>query len=163
MKSYFIVLILILKSSLAFSQEENLGPTSFDFWIGNWEVSWIGPDSTLIHGSNKIIQIADGKVIQENFEDPNTGFKGTSISVFNPNSKTWHQAWADNQGSYYDFIGIEVNNQPAFSTDQTLKKIQRMLFKSISENEFIWDWETSLDSGESFQLSWRINYKRIKP
>ena len=37
--------------------------------------------------------------------DTSRGYKGTSISVYNPQSKQWHQSWAENNGGFYKFIG----------------------------------------------------------
>jgi len=42
--------------------------------------------------TNRIVKILDEKVIQEISKDKEA-FKGTSISVYNSNTKTWHQAW----------------------------------------------------------------------
>jgi flagellar hook assembly protein FlgD len=33
------------------------------------------------------------------------GCKGTSLSVYNQQTKTWKQALVDNQGGYFDFTG----------------------------------------------------------
>jgi hypothetical protein len=35
-----------------------------------------------------------------------------------------------------------------------------MVFYNIKADSFTWDWETSKDGGENFQLSWRISYQR---
>jgi hypothetical protein len=36
-----------------------------------------------------------------------------------------------------------------------------MVFKNIKANAFTWDWESSVDGGETWKLNWRINYSRI--
>lgn len=133
---------------------------AFDFWIGDWEVSWYDQDSNLVKGSNLVEATLDGKVLQENFVDPNRGFKGTSISVYSPRKKSWHQAWADNRGGYYNFIGLVKGDRRIFTTDTSNAFIQRMVFYNIKADSFTWDWETSKDGGENFQLSWRIFYQR---
>ncbi len=144
--------------------QNNLNAQSFDFWVGQWNLTWKKADSTMGHGINIISKIVDQKVIEENFEDIDTGFKGTSITVYNPTTKTWHQAWADNQGGYYDFIGEVKDGLKIFKTKMNerngKKTIQRMVFKNITDNAFIWDWEGSSDGGQTWRLLWRINYKR---
>ncbi len=140
----------------------------FDFWVGQWDLTWDLGEGKVGHGVNNIVKTLDGKVIQENFEatdaGQNTGFKGTSISVFNPNTKTWHQAWADNQGGYFNFTGEVDDNRRIFKTqsfsqgDKTI--VLRMVFYDIQEDSFTWDWERSDNNGESWSLQWRINYKR---
>jgi hypothetical protein len=142
--------------------------TEFDFWVGNWNLNWEYPDSSAGHGINKIEKTLDGKVIREHFEaldkGPYSGFKGTSLSVFNPNSNTWHQAWADNQGGYFNFIGDVSSGQRIFSTTRVQPDgqeiILRMRFYDIEEDSLTWDWEQSTDGGKTWTSRWRIFYKR---
>src|SRR5689334_3207610 len=71
----------------------------FDFWVGRWEVTWEETGGKTGKGTNNIVRILDNTVIQENFnidEGSSQGYLGTSISVFNPTTNTWHQAYADN-------------------------------------------------------------------
>ena len=95
-----------------------------------------------------------------------TGFKGMSVSTFNPTSKQWHQAWVDNQGGYYDFIGEVIGEKRIFKTKPVQKDgktyIQRMVFYDIQQNAFTWDWESSEDGGRTWKLNWRIDYKRAR-
>lgn len=139
--------------------------TLFDFWVGKWDLTWDNSDGTKGSGTNTIERILDGKVIQENFVDQK-GFKGTSITVFNPVRKTWHQAWADNQGGYYDFDGLGDGTKRIFKTKgkeiNGIKYVQRMVFYDIEKDALKWDWELSKDGGVTWQLQWRIFYKRRK-
>lgn len=137
---------------------------AFDFWVGEWEVSWMAADSTLVKGTNKIIKILDGKVIQEYFTDPSRNFKGTSISVFNPKTQEWHQAWADNQGGYYDFIGELEGDKRIFKTKEKDARgaIYRMVFLDITKDSFIWKWQGIRDGWEDWKTVWEINYTRKK-
>lgn len=161
MKKNFLVFIwLLISISPAVSQ---LNETSFDFWVGHWDLEWKDTSGKVLKGTNRIEKTLDGKVIQEFFEDQQ-GFKGTSISVYNPKTKTWHQAWADNQGAYFDFIGDVIDDMPVFKTKPIEKDGQisfsRMVFKHISDDSFIWDWESTKDGGKTWQLNWQINYQR---
>ncbi|WP_394747890.1 hypothetical protein [Spongiimicrobium salis] len=164
LKKITLVIVLSL-GSMAYGQE--IAINTFDFWLGEWELQWQKGDGTQGHGTNSIVRILDGKVIQENFEDPESGFKGMSLSVFNPISKKWHQAWADNAGGYYDFVGDIDNENPIFTTkavqqgEKTI--IQRMVFKDITKDALVWDWEKTEDGGKQWQLQWRIHYTRKKP
>lgn len=160
--------ILILFSLTSYSQvQENLEADSalFDFWVGEWNLTWKDAEGNTQTGTNRVEKILDGMVLQEHFSDVAGNFKGTSISVYNPRYNSWHQAWADNQGGYYNFVGAVDDGRPVFKTkpievnDQTI--IQRMVFFEIEENSFTWDWEKSIDGGESWTLLWRIDYKRI--
>ncbi len=164
MKSLTLSISLFITATI-FSQDTSNQENAFDFWVGNWSLEWIGKDSTIIKGTNIITKTLDAKVIKENFENPSTGFKGTSISVYNTKTKTWHQAWADNQGGYYNFIGEINGNKRIF---KTLPKkvndnivIQRMVFYDITPTKFIWDWESTKDGGKTWKLNWRINYTKV--
>ncbi|MEM7549617.1 MAG: hypothetical protein AAF363_08080 [Bacteroidota bacterium] len=160
------LLVLMLFQFALLGQE--LEPDAFDFWVGEWEASWDEGDGKKGFGTNKIEKILDGKVIRENFEiseGKSKGFKGTSISVFNPQKKEWHQAWADNNGGYYDFYGIVESDKRIFQTHvfdlpDDVKFIQRMIFYNITKNSMTWDWESSKDGGDTWNLNWRIYYTK---
>ena len=160
------IIFFLLAAYSTVSMGQKMDESTFDFWIGDWELSWSKGDGTKGHGINKIEKTLDGKVIQENFHDPETGFKGTSISVYNPNTKQWHQAWADNQGGYFDFSGDMSDDGPVFKTKMIQQGdkqiIQKMTFKKISKDTFTWDWEGTNDGGKNWKLLWQIHYKRKK-
>jgi len=172
MRHIILMLLTFLCSVNCFGQENKHYKTTidstlvraFDFWVGDWEVSWIGSDSTRIIGSNTVAKILDGKVIQENFVDPSRNFKGTSISVFNPQTKQWHQAWADNNGGYYEFIGEVDGDDRIFKTEAKDKRgaIYRMIFTEIEKDSFIWKWQGIRSGWDKWKTVWEINYKRKK-
>ncbi len=165
MRTYNIFTALAILLSTALHAQDG---SEFDFWVGKWNLNWEYADGSKGHGVNSIVKMLDEKVIQEHFEakddGPYKGFLGTSISVFNPASKTWHQAWADNQGGYFNFIGVVENHQRIFKT--TVKQPDgtdlalRMRFYNIEENSLTWDWEQSTDGGENWTLRWRIHYSK---
>ena len=140
--------------------------TLFDFWVGEWDLTWTNADGKTDKGTNSIRKILDGKVIQENFSEAHGSFKGTSITVYNPTKKTWHQAWADNRGGYYDFEGAVEEKKRIFKTQTKNvngeKVIQRMVFYDIAPDALTWDWEISKDGGATWQLQWRIYYTKKK-
>lgn len=164
MKAVFSILIIFFNFISIELLAQNQAANAYDFWVGKWIVTWQNKDGSTTQGSNFIEKTVDEKVLQEHFNDPSTGFKGTSISVYNPNTKTWHQAWADNQGGYYNFIGETEGDKKIFKTlpssqnGQTL--IQRMVFYNITEDSFTWDWESTKDGGKNWTLNWRIVYQR---
>ncbi|HMG90901.1 MAG TPA: hypothetical protein VK589_12625 [Chryseolinea sp.] len=162
-----ILLITTLFYSPIVAQEDD--KTWFDFWVGKWEGSWTESDGKIGRGTNTITRTLDNTVIQENFkvdEGTSKGYLGTSISVYNPQKKTWHQGYADNQGSYFNLIGERQGDRRIFRTEMIQrgeKRIfQRMVFYDITENTMVWDWESTQDGGKTWTLNWRINYKRIK-
>lgn len=172
-KSLFVTVLSGLLAVSAFAQIEieQLEPEEyFDFWVGEWEVSWDEGDNIIGSGTNIVEKTLDGKVIQENFritEGQNKGFKGTSLSLYQPRFERWKQAWADNKGGYYDFLGKTDGNKRIFQTgvielDDGQEFTQRMIFYDITEDSMTWDWEASFDGGDTWSLNWRIFYKRLK-
>jgi hypothetical protein len=167
--SMLLCFLLFPLTVLSQTSVESLEPEEyFNFWVGQWEVSWEEGDG-MGHGTNHIEKTLDGKVLQENFEiteGQNTGFKGTSISVYQPRFERWKQAWADNNGGYYDFTGEIEGNKRIFQTEvgeleDGREFTQRMVFYDITEDSMTWDWESSEDGGETWTLSWRIFYERM--
>jgi hypothetical protein len=141
----------------------------FDFWKGDWQVSWpaAGPGSPAGTGHNHITSIMDGCVIQEQFDGrPGITMRGTSVSVYVPQAKGWKQTWVDNQGGYLDFSGGMEDGSMVLSRDgitpQGQKVKQRMVWKNITHDAFDWSWERSTDEGKTWTTVWPIHYTRIK-
>ena len=140
----------------------------FDFWVGEWDVSWDEADGNVGRGINVVEKTLDGTVIQENFritEGQQRGFMGISISVYQQRFERWKQAWADNNGGYFDFTGEMDGKKRIFRTEMRelpdgRKLMQRMVFYDITEDSLMWDWEASYDGGETWTLNWRIHYKK---
>jgi hypothetical protein len=165
MKITFALLFSVVVVTSSFSQEnEN---TWFDFWVGKWDATWEEANGKIGRGTNNIQKTLDNTVIQENFkvlEGSSKGYLGTSLSVYNPKRKTWHQGYADNQGAYFNFVGERQGEKRIFKTEVVVvgekQIIQRMVFYDIKENAMTWDWESSEDGGKTWKLNWRINYTR---
>lgn len=166
MKIAFRILLLITSMfTTSFSQDSE--SAWFDFWVGKWDVTWTEADGKIGKGTNTVLKTLDNTVIQENFrinQGASKGYQGTSLSVYNPKKKTWHQGYADNQGAYFNFTGERQGEKRIFKTDPVnngdKQLIQRMVFYDISANSLTWDWEFSDDGGKTWKLNWRINYKR---
>ena len=141
----------------------------FDFWLGDWRVSWQNADGTTAKARNRISKTLDGKVIEENFEqdpaDPPPLLRGRSLSVLQQATGIWQQAWADNQGGYFSFSASVDGDKRIFATallpsaDNSVRG-QRMVFYNIQANSFAWDWEGTRDGGKTWSLPWRLTYTR---
>ncbi|MFI5211547.1 MAG: hypothetical protein ACHQIH_01580 [Ignavibacteria bacterium] len=170
-----LVLVLILLSVLPVTftvvySQDNTAPCSspaaswLDFWVGNWELDWTNAEGKTEKGSNTISKVFGSCVIEENFSTADGTFKGKSLSVFDIRTQTWKQTWVDNTGSYLDFTGGKYGDTIIFSRKIIDKKgnehSQRMVFYDISKNGFLWNWESSSDNGTTWNLQWKISYKR---
>ncbi len=123
----------------------------------------MGADSTIIVGTIKGENILEGKDLQEHFKDPSKKFYETSISVYNRRDSIWHQAWADNNGGFYEFVGEVHEGIRIFKTKvkDSRGAIYRMVFSKISKDSFIWSWRGIRDDWEEWKTVWEIKYKRI--
>ncbi len=165
---FFLLIAGISDSLKAQTSLEDLPPEQyFDFWIGEWNLMWADPDSTAGTGFNKIERILDGAVIKESFEGltgASAGYLGRSYTVYKADTGEWKQTWVDNTGDYLEFTGEFEGNNRMFTrlgTDQDGNDIlQRMIFYDIRQDSFTWDWESSSDNGATWDLNWRIRYRR---
>lgn len=165
-------LFLVLSAHPLFSQSalDEIPPEEyFDFWIGEWTLTWEDPDGSTGTGFNKVERVLNDAVIKENFEGQTgayAGYIGKSYSVYQRASGEWKQTWVDNSGGYLDFTGEFDGDRRLFTrtgTDQNGDPIkQRMVFYDIREDSFTWDWEVSRDDGQSWTLNWRIQYERAE-
>lgn len=164
----FLTFLLIMGLA-AFSQAEEAPPApcsapecrQFDFWIGEWELSWDNGDNGQATGTNTISAILDSCVIQEQFDGGS--FKGMSVSVYNPTKEQWEQTWVDNAGNYMAFTGGMDGERMILSQEAEIdgQRVQRrMVFYNIEQHQFDWDWEVSYDNGQTWELRWRIHYQR---
>jgi hypothetical protein len=167
-----IVIVLILYALVASAEQAPANRCAaveqrqFDFWVGDWQLSWPGdkPGETA-HGTNRIVRILDGCVVQENFDGgSDMHLRGTSVSTFDSRSGKWKQTWVDNEGGYLDFIGDFKDGQMILSREGVgpngNKILQRMVWKSIGRSELDWSWEASEDGGKTWQVRWPIHYTR---
>lgn len=166
-KKHFLILLVV--TATIYSQEPAITSSDqLDFWVGEWEVTWDEGEGKMGYGVNRITKVLDGKVIQENFEiteGQSKGYKGTSISSYHTAAKKWFQCYADNNGTFYHFVGNLNGDRKTFKTDVFTTKdgkdfTQRMVFHHITQDAMIWDWESSNDGGKTWTLNWKINYKR---
>ena len=140
---------------------------AFDFWVGDWDLSWPGSDAMPAgSATNKITRELDNCVIKENFEGekPST-LHGMSVSTYDKNMKKWKQTWVDNEGSYLDFTGTFSDNGAIFERDASDKDgkpiKQRMVWKVIDKDNLDWSWERSDNGGQDWKVLWPIHYTRM--
>jgi hypothetical protein len=155
-------------------EPRNPSPTArqFDFWLGDWELTWPGEQSGLPagqigRGTNSIKAILDSCVIEENFVDlAPSSLRGMSVSVYNQRLGKWQQTWVDNQSSYLDFVGEFKDGKMILSRHATTKAgkeiIQRMVWHNIAKDQLDWNWEASEDGGKTWKVNWQIHYARKK-
>ncbi len=142
-------------------QDSLTGEGQFDFWIGEWNLSW----GDTAKGYNRVEKILGGKVVQENFSGLDSApLRGTSVSVYDKHADIWRQTWVDNQGGYLDFSGRYKNGKMVLSREahrDGQRFLQRMVWYNIKHKTFDWNWERSDDNGKTWKVMWQIHYVRI--
>ena len=136
----------------------------FDFWVGDWNLSWDDGNGGTAKGKNVIAKVLNSCVIEENFHDPNTGFTGRSHSVYHPLTGLWKQTWVDNAGAYLDFVGKFADGRMVLSRSATTaaggELQQRMVWYNIESQSLDWNWESSTDGGKTWTVNWKIHYEK---
>jgi hypothetical protein len=109
MKLYYLSVILVLTSLYpVLAQSGNAcaccseNHTAFDFWVGDWKVYNTG--GKLI-GTNKVLKLQEGCVVQENWEAANNTSTGTSYNFFDSSDSTWNQVWISSTGNVLNLKG----------------------------------------------------------
>lgn len=139
----------------------------FDFWVGDWDLTWTTAKGDKLSGKNHIVKIL-GNVIEENFEASGPAspppLKGKSVSILSAAGNVWKQTWVDNQGGYLTFVAQTDGDKRIFATDPVIRNgvaaYQRMVFHDIAKDSFTWDWEGTRDGGKAWNNLWKIQYKR---
>jgi hypothetical protein len=138
----------------------------FDFWLGEWDLTWKDGGGRTLRGTNTITKEYGGCVIYERFDGaPGMDLKGMSVSTYNPAMGKWQQTWVDDQGNYFDLVGGFADGKMTLMHEREVdgRLVQlRMVFFNIGEIELDWQWERSEDGGENWNVLWRIHYRRKK-
>jgi hypothetical protein len=138
------------------------GPADFDFWLGTWEVTW-GDEGA--RGRNVITKSFDGRVVEERFDGrPGVELQGMSVNVYDAPRDRWLQTWVDDQGNYFALEGAMRDGEMVLHCDrhsgEDQSVVYRMRFHDIEPDSFTWSWERSADGGASYDLAWRLAYRR---
>jgi hypothetical protein len=148
---------------------EALGASQFDFWLGEWDLSWPaeqtgGNQGEIGRGTNSITKMFSRCVVREDFNSQDAGLRGHSVSVYSGKKGMWQQTWVDDQGSYLLFSGefkagrMTLQTEPLLRGEKTL--VNRMVFRNITPESLDWDWQTSADGGKAWKDLWNIHYAK---
>lgn len=153
----------LLAPSLAFAQPANSPPCAsadhraFDFWIGTWDVTAAGKDSST--AINRIGAEHGGCVIREEYST-NGGYSGMSMSFYDAARQMWHQTWMGADGTAL-FIAGGLNEQGEMVLSNTNwpgyvkgSPINRVTWTPNKDGDNISSirqhWQSSKDGGQSW-------------
>jgi hypothetical protein len=143
-----------------------------DFWIGDWDVAIRARASPTSEqwghskGRQRIEAILDGCAIAETFtaDGPQAPWAGRSYSSWQPALGKWRQTWVDDSGGYIALTGgIENGDMTLYGEPRTVngESFQmRMVFKNVTADALLWEWQRSTDSWKTHIVMMAIDYKR---
>lgn len=170
-RSKWLWLPWALFPAMALAQPKQADPCSdakshqFDFWIGRWEVSSNGKRA----GTNKIVAILDGCVLQETWTgsgSPNS--RGTSLNYYNPATGKWHQFWVWQSGVPLPTLSGEYADGKMVLAGHGPNPKGEMLHHRISwynnqDGTVRQHWQISRDGGKSWRTSFDGLYRKKSP
>ena len=133
----------------------------FDFWVGDWNVTVANGRQA---GTNKVVMLADGCIIEENWESAGGGV-GKSFNFYNPSTKKWHQSYMDNSGGNWMMDGELKDGVLRYEGaiySPTGKVLVHMTFYNMGPDKVRQTAETSIDDGKTWTSVWDGMYIRKK-
>jgi hypothetical protein len=132
----------------------SLSERDFDFWVGDWDVSW-GDGK---HGTNVISHLFDGCAILEQFDGrPGVDLRGASVSIYDGESARWRQTWVDSERNYMPFEGAFADGVMDLRTTRD-RVVYRMLWRDIQPETLHWLWQCA--ANDAWETLWELHYVR---
>lgn len=145
------------------SCSENPGARLFDFWLGDWVVTYPGASGG---GISKVSLALDKCLVIESWES-GTGLKGENVFAYNSEDKHWQGLYADNHGRVHVFAG---NVTPGFAEFRGPSRgpngvpiLNRIKLVRLSKDKVEQSWEKSADNGKTWTTEFRGEYTRKLP
>ena len=134
----------------------------FHFWTGEWEA--FDPSGKKV-GTNNIVLMEGGCVMQENWISATSGFTGTSYNFYNANTGRWQQLWLDNQGGNLQLEGSWTGMAMVLQGKPTRNKkgqiqIDRITWTPNADGSVRQLWEISVDEEKTWSVAFDGIYKR---
>lgn len=142
------------------SCSSNAASRQFDFWLGEWNVTYPGAPSA----SSSTVSLELGKcLVMENWSG-GKGHEGMNVFAHGADDKHWHGLFADNEGRVRVFEEKVADGSAEFlgpSRDAEGKtELNRIRVKRLSANRVEQIWEKSADTGASCKIVFRGEYSR---
>lgn len=136
----------------------------FDFLVGDWSYAFASGEGTAGY-----VPARDGTAIRESVEGTFNGtrFSGASLIWWDPQAQVWRQRWVDTLGTV---LAGEITLRPYAESEVPALVAQleldgalfRHVWYDITPDRFETDLLVSQDGGESWQLTRRMPYLRIR-
>ncbi|HZV84820.1 MAG TPA: DUF1579 family protein [Brevundimonas sp.] len=135
-----------------------------DFWAGDWGLEFDQQNGGVGTGTNRITKDEYGScVITEHFAMPG-GFSGVSVSIYDPQLRTWRQTWVDNAGGVFVLTGGPVTGQDHIFEMRTVDRgpsgaNRRMIWQDVTADRLTWRWQRETTEGQWVDM-WVIRYRK---
>jgi hypothetical protein len=135
----------------------------FDFWLGEWVVSYPGAISP---SESKVYLELDKCMIVESW-DGGKGHSGKNMFAYSSDDKRWHGMFADNEGRVHVFKGKVTRGAAEFygpsHNESGRAVLNRIKVTRINSEKVEQTWEKSSDNGATWTIEFRGEYTRKKP
>lgn len=134
----------------------------FDFWVGTWDVH--APDGSYA-GRNAIEPVNDGCALVERWSGAG-GSTGTSLTYYDPLTRTWRQYWVASNGSVIALEGTYNDRVLAMEGWLISKEGDRSPFRGawslLEDGRVRQRFEGSADGGQTWSLWFDGYYTRVE-
>lgn len=143
----------------------------FDFWIGKWAVDrhFLRPDGQWFDWKDtcKTATVADGNAIIDYWDVATSPTRSLFMRTYNMNTNQWEITGMGSRalngftiwkGEFKDGRGEFFNERINAQGQQVMTRIT---FYDIKEDSFLWKFDRSTDSGETWQTTLKNEFKRL--
>ena len=141
---------------------KNPANREFDFWLGNWAVTY--PSAT--SGATSTVSLDLGQCLIVESWNGGEGHSGKNMLAYSVDDKSWHGMFADNQGRVHVFAGkvaagVAEFQGPSVGRDgETVLNRIKVVRKTPDKVEQLW--EQSTDNGANWKTVFQGEYSRRK-
>ena len=117
-------------------------------------------------GHSVVKKELNGCAITEHWKSVGSEYEGTSLNVFDPQTKSWTQDYVDNTGLRAVMIGKKEERQLVYMREFTGRdgrlRRTRMTFFDIDQDHVRQLVEQSTDGGKTWNTQYDLHYERAK-
>ncbi len=141
----------------------NTESRQFDFWLGDWTVSYPGMSAT---SSSKVHLSLDKCLVVESWVG-GKGHTGENMFAYSSDDKSWHGMFADNEGRVHVFEGKVAQGSAEFIGPSRGPNgeavLNRIKIVHLNDNNVKQTWEKSHDNGATWSMEFQGDYVRKQP
>ncbi len=149
--------------------EHNPAYRTFDFWIGDWEVTTVAASPNGPKAESSIEKALEGCAIVERWfaggRNAGPGTRGISINTYNPATSKWNQHWVTDTGVITEYEGEFRDGSMRYEVKYTTAQssgLGRMTFTPQPNGNVRQYLEQSTDSGKTWTITFDGTYSRKK-